>query len=982
MKQSFRLAQGGIIDRSKPLNFKFNSNSYQAFEGDTLASALLANGRHFVSRSFKYHRPRGIFTAGEEEPNALLEVGVGAYREPTCRASQVQMKEGLVANSQKGWPTLEFDMARIFDYTHALWPAGFYNKTFKWPSWHTWEGMVRSMSGLGRPLTEPDPDHYEQVNAYCDLLICGGGPAGLMSALIAGRAGLRVILAEQETQFGGALNWEQVLLDGHYAGKWVHEVVTELETLSNVILLPSTVVSGVYDHNTTTLLQRGLNTSWRECFWTVRPRHVLLTSGAIEQGLIFPHNDRPGIMLAGAIRHYLNRYAVIPGRSAIISTNNDSAYQTVIDLCNQGLKVKAVVDNRREPQAGIQQRMHDLGVEVFAGACISNTRGTRKIRSVTVQSLAGETVGKFSCDLLGTSGGWSPRVHLLCHARGSLEFDSVTQSFLPAKLPKGFSVAGAARGTASLSEVFAEAEKISMRLCAELGQKAFHVHQPLVTQTTIESRQTSSQRLLTSKRRQWIDLAHDVTIQDAELAVREGYDSVEHFKRYTTTGMSVDQGKTSNLHAFLALSSLTDRDIRDIGTTTFRPPYVPVTLGAIAGRNQGDFYAPRRHLPAHRVHLLMKGHFEDYGGWQRPDCYPLKGETDQQAIEREADAVRRSLGVFDNSPIGKIAVKGPHAAEFLSRIYVNNVHNLAVGRSRYGLMLNENGVIIDDGVFSRLADDHFLVNTTSGGVHRIYSMFEEWLQCEWTELEVLVEDVTTQWANFVFAGPRSREFLQSLVTDMDLSADNLSHMAVASGTVAGESVRIVRVSFSGELSFEVNLSADRATAFLAQCIQAGGAFGLTPYGIEALMVLRLEKGFLHVGSDTDGETLPVDVGWGHVIDKKSEDFIGKRSLLRPAGQDPERKQLVGLVALENSIKISTGAHLLIGSDRKAPAVTDGWVTSAAFSPNLGKYVALGMLRAGRSQTGSTLTAIDGDERYSLQVVKPPFFDPENKRLEA
>ncbi len=863
MANKARLGNGGQIDRSRSLEFRFNGQSYTGYAGDTLASALLANRVRVVGRSFKYHRPRGIFTAGEEEPCAFVEIGEGDARLPTSRATLVPLSEELVAKSQNCWPSVNFDLGRVIDFTHPFWPAGFYNKTFKWPSWNTWEGLIRKSAGLGRPLTGPDPDHYEQVNVHCDLLICGGGPAGLVAALAAGRAGLRVMLAEQAPGFGGALNWEQIQLDGAPALEWVRAVVAELEEFPHVMLLPQTTVTGVYDHKVTTLLQSGVNTAWRECFWTVRPRHILLTTGAIEQSLIFPNNDRPGIMLAGAARHYLNRYAVKPGERAVIATNNDSAYQTAFDLARERIPVAAVVDIRNEVSTELRQGLADLGTKLLTGARIRDTRGTKGIGSVTIETLDGDDLGVEYCDLLAVSGGWAPRVHLLAHARGTLRFDVASQSFLPGQLPDGFSAAGSANGASHLGETLHEADRIARSICESLGSAAQRLGIPDVTTGIVESRETSPMRIDASKSRQWIDLAHDVTVGDAELAVREGFVSVEHFKRYTTAGMSVDQGKTGNLNAHIVLAALTGRDTGDVGTTTFRPPYAPVTLGAIAGRNVGEFYAPRRYLPAHTVHERLNARFEDYG-WQRPDCYPRQGESPAEAVHREAKAVRASVGVFDNSPIGKLEVRGPDAAEFLNRVYVNNILTLKPGRVRYGLMLNENGVIIDDGVCVRLAADHFLVHTTSGGVARIGAMMEEWLQCEWTGLKVLVDDATTQWANFTIAGPRSREVLAALGTNIDLSAQALPHMAAAEGLLAGLAARLVRVSFSGELSFEINVPADYGAGLFEALLEAGKPFNITPYGVETLMVLRTEKGFLHVGSDTDGSSTPDDVGWGHV----------------------------------------------------------------------------------------------------------------------
>jgi sarcosine oxidase subunit alpha len=979
--QPCRLPDGGVIDRSRPLQFTFDGRQLTGYAGDTLASALLANEVRVVARSFKYHRPRGIYTAGEEEPCALVEIGDGNARVPTCRAPMVPLTDGLVARSQHCWPSLEFDVGRIIDFTHRLWPAGFYNKTFKWPDWQSWEGWVRRAAGLGRPLTGPDPDRYEQVNAHCDLLVCGGGPAGLCAALIAGRAGLRVMLVDQGQQFGGMLNWERVELDGRAPDAWVGETLSELANLPRVVMLPRTVASGIYDHNVVTLVESGRSAVWRECLWTVRPRHILLATGAIEQGLIFPGNDRPGIMLAGSVRHYVNRFAVAPGRRAVIATNNDTGYQTAFDLADRGISVAAVVDWREQAGTDLERRLSDRGIGVFMGARIAATQGSKGLRQVTVQRRNERRQARLDCDLLAVSGGWAPRVHLLAHARGGLRFDDRSQSFLPDRLPPGISVAGSANGTASLRATLQEAVGAARGACAVLDVDAPAFDPPTVTRAIVESGQVRAQSLQPGPARQWIDLAHDVTVADAEVAVREGYVSVEHFKRYTTTGMSVDQGKTGNLNAFTVLGALTGRATAEVGTTTFRPPYAPVTLGAMAGRRRGELYAPRRYLPAHRVHAELGARFEDYG-WQRPDAYPRPGETLDQAIRREALAVRQSVGVFDNSPIGKLEVSGPDAAAFLERFYINRVANLETGRTRYGLMLNENGVIIDDGVFTRLAEDRFLVNTTSGGVARIGAMMEEWLQCEWRDLRVLIDDVTTQWANFTVAGPRARDVVAAVGTDIDLAADALPHMSAASGTVAGLTARIVRVSYSGEVSFEINVPARQGPALLRRLLDAGNAFEIEPYGVEALMLLRLEKGYLHVGTDTDGSSTPDDVGWGQVARAKATDYIGRRSLFREANLDPERKQLVGLEPLDPGQAVRAGGHLLVGRNRHPPAETDGWVTSAGYSPVLGRYIALGMLRAGRERLNEVITVCDEDRNYQMRSVPPVFYDPGNQRLRS
>jgi sarcosine oxidase subunit alpha len=704
-----------------------------------------------------------------------------------------------------------------------------------------------------------------------------------------------------------------------------------------------------------------------------------LSTGAIEQGLIFPHNDRPGIMLASAVRRYLNGYAVCAGNHIVVATNNDTAYQTVFDLAHESIAVSTVVDCRGTVDPVLEQRLSDLGTRLMTGCRIANTRGARGLTSVQVEDMGGQHKTRIQCDLLAVSGGWAPRVHLLAHARGSLRFDPVSQSFIPDQLPPGLSVGGAANGTASLQETLTEASILATSICESLGSAVEPCQSPIVTAAIVESRSVAPTPLDTTKPRQWIDLAHDVTFGDAELAVREGFIPVEHFKRYTTTGMSVDQGKTGNINAFIVLGALTGREAGEVGTTTFRPPYTPVTLGAIAGRNTGEFYAPRRYLPAHQVHEQLSARMEDYD-WQRPDYYSLPDESPEKSIHREVLAVRNHVGVFDNSPIGKLEVRGPDAAEFLNRLYINNVHSLAVGRVRYGLMLNENGVIIDDGVFIRLADNHFLVNTTSAGVARIGALMEQWLQCEWRELRVLIDDVTTQWANFTLAGPHARDVLTDLGADLVITADALPHMAAAVGRVAGREARVVRVSFSGELSYEVNVPANQAASFLNEALEAGTAYGIAPYGMEALMVLRMEKGYLHVGSDTDGSSTPDDVGWGRVARNKKTDYIGKRSLFRPANVDPDRKQFVGLEPLDPQQRLRPGGHLLGGVNRLPPAITEGWVTSACFSPTLGRHIALGVLQGGSQRLGETLTFCDENKRHTVQVVSPTFYDPDGEKM--
>ena len=976
--QPFRLSEGGLIDRNKPIDFKFNGQGYCGFEGDSLASALLANGVKVVARSFKYHRPRGIYTAGEEEPSALVELGRGSTRIPSCRAPAVKLHDGLTSRSQKGWPSLDFDLGRIVDYTRSLWPAGFYNKTFKWPGWHTWESSIRRSSGLGRVPNGPDPDHYERMNWHCDLLICGGGLAGLTAALIAGRSGMRVLLAEQDWEFGGAALGEKILLNDRPAMEWVARVLSELKQLSNVLLLTGTTVTGLYDHKVATLVQAGDGGGWRECYWQVRPRNIVLATGAIEQGLIFPNNDRPGIMLAGAVRDYLNRFAVIPAQHIAIACNNDSAYQTAIDLVQAGASVVALIDEREYVPEKLSQRLADLGVSQLLNTRITDTSGTRGIRSIRVKTTDGETQ-KLDCDLLAVSGGWAPRVHLLSHAGGRLRFDSESHCFIPHQCPEGIHIAGSISGPGSLSDALEQANNSVQVIGRSLGISIPSTALPEINQQPIFSVSSTWQPPRGSAKRQWIDLAHDVTTHDAALAVQEGFESVEHFKRYTTAGMSVDQGKTSNTNAFLVLSDLTGSNPDETGTTTYRPPYSPVSAGVMAAQANGDLYAPHRFLPAHAEHEALGALFEDFG-WQRPECYPLQDETPAEAISREVLAVRNDVGVFDNSPIGKLEVCGPDAANFLDRFYINDIRSLKPGKARYGLMLNENAVIIDDGIVICINPEHFIVHTTSANAQRINDHMEEWLQCEWPDLQLVIHNATSQWANFTVAGPKSRELLDTLDHSFDISPRALPHMSVTQGSICGTQARLSRVSFSGELSYEINVRASHASALLKSIVTAGEPFAITPFGVEALMVLRIEKGYLHVGSETDGSTTPDDVGWGEVARRKNRDFIGRRSLFRAANTANDRKQLVGLEPVDPDQTIPVGGHLLIGRDRQFPTRTDGWVTSACYSPTLGRHISLAMLRDGQAQHAKSIRVYDQGQFLDAKVVTPTFYDPDNTKL--
>lgn len=975
----YRLGKGGHIDRSRAIHFRWNGRKIPAFSGDTVASALLANDVAVVGRGMKLHRPRGVFSIGPEEPNALVSLGRGAQLEASARATMVPAREGLDVRAQNAWPSVGFDFGRILDRTSGLWHAGFYNKTFTRPSWDFWEGWIRRTAGLAKPPREPDPAKYEAVNAHCDLLVVGGGPTGLLAAQAASRAGLRVILAEQDFECGGRLLATNTLINDAPVTVWFASVLGELAASRDVTLLTLTTCFGLYDHGMAGLLQRleagNKPSPFRERYWRVHAKQVLLATGAIEQPLVFERNDLPGIMLAGAVRQYANRYGVAAGRRIVLATNNDSAYLAALDLVAAGAPVKLVVDSRSEAPADLAKWLRAQQVDVREGTSVVRAIGRKRLERVKLSN--GDEV---ACDALGVSGGWMPAVHLWSHARRPLAYDESRRCFGPQDSRPPLQAAGALNGCTTLDASFGDTLEAVQRVLAENGKPTdLLVARPIVQEAPLSPEVGVPPRAEgANTSREWLDILHDVTVADAAIALDEGYSHIELLKRYTTTGMAPDQGKTSNLNALHTVAEMTSTSPAAVGTTTFRPPFTPVTLGAIAGRTTGVRFMPRRHLPAHAEHVALGAHWWESGGWMRPACYPKKGETPHQAVLREASAVRAGVGLFDASPLGKIEVTGPDAAKFLDHFYVNSVAKLDDGRVRYGLMLNENGVIIDDGTVARLARDHFVVTTTSSGASRIAAWMEEWRQCEWPDLEAFVTPVTSHWATFAIAGPRARQLLARFRTDIAFDWRSLPHMSLREGKFAGVPARLYRVSFSGELGYEINVPARYGAALWSELLKTGADFGVTPYGVETVLLLRLEKGYLHVGADTDGTTAPADVGWGEVAAKRKGDFIGKRSLTRTDNQRADRLQLVGLTDA-NGDALVPGAHLRFAGTTEG---TDGWVTSAAHSPALGKTIALAMLRGGRARLGERVSVHDLDRKCEALVVPTAFLDAEGKRLNA
>jgi len=985
--QAFRLTTGGQIDRARSLEFVCNGERYSGFAGDTLASALLANGVRVLGRSFKYHRPRGLLSAGVEEPNALFRVDTGTLSAPLVRATSQPLLAGLVATTENAWPSVEFDCGRLLDFTHWLWPAGFYHKTFKWPRWHWYEGFIRRAAGSGRLPVGSDPTAYFQHNLHCDVLIVGTGPAGLAAALAAGRSGARVLLVEQEPVLGGSLRYESGEVDARPALDWLRAANEELAGAECVRVLTNTMVAGYFDHNVLLAVDR--SHVFRpgqpvERLWKLRARQVVLATGAIEQPLVFANNDRPGIMLAGAVRRYLAQFAVAVGRTVVVATNNDDAYRTAFALQAAGITVPAIVDARRYPLPQLASEAAARAIEIIGQSVLTDSVGTRGVREVEVSALSDDGRSlrgarrTLACDAVAVSGGWSPTVHLYSQAGGKLRYRDDLACFVPERCRQQVRVAGAANGSFSLSRALGEGTVAGCEAARDAGFAVADIPAPASACDDQWSIRPIPRTPGGASDRQWVDFRHDVTARDIELAVSENYVSVEHLKRYTTTGMSVDQGKTSNLNALALLAELTDRAMAGIGTTTFRPVYSPVSLGAIAAGVSGELYSPTRLLPAHDWHIANGADFDEYGGWQRPACYRRPGEDREAAIHREALAVRNSVGLFDGSPLGKIEVKGPDAAEFLDRLYLNNMLSLPPGRARYGLMLNENGVVLDDGVCVCMAPEHYLVCTTSAAAERVTAWLEEWQQCEWPQLRFVIAPVTTQWAVLTLAGPRARELLSSIDSDMDFSSESLPHLGFASGCFAGNEARVQRVSFSGELSFEISVPARRAEALWAELMHAGAGVGIEPVGVEAILVLRLEKGFLHVGVDTDGTTNPLDLGFGGIMAKKQRDFVGRRSLSRPNDQRADRRQLVGLEPVSRADRLTAGAHLVLEDGRSRRSI--GFVTSAALSPTLGRSIGLALLERGFERKGETVTVFDDGRSFAARVVAPAFYDPRGDRL--
>jgi sarcosine oxidase subunit alpha len=1002
-----RILEGGRIDRSRAVHFSFDGRAYTGVAGDTLASALLANGVHLMGRSFKYHRPRGVLASGAEEPNALVAVRRDAARyTPNLRATQVELYEGLEAHSQNRWPSLAFDLGAVNDLLAPFIPAGFYYKTFMWPrrAWQLlYEPRIRAAAGLGRAPNEADPDRYAARYAHCDVLIVGAGPAGLAAAAAAAASGARVMLCDEQSEFGGSLLADDprqaAPIEGRPAPQWLRETLAALASNARVTLLPRTTAFGYFPHNLLGLNERLTDHLAdphpevpRERQWQVRAREVVLTTGAIERPLVFPGNDRPGIMLAGAARTWLNRYGVLPGTRAVVVTACDQAYPAALELHQAGVFIATIADVRAPDDGPWAAQARAAGIRVLAGATVLGTSGRRRVNSIRLAQLQAGEPGDTQtqpCDLVLMCGGFTPSVHLFSQSRGKLLWDEGLQAFLPGSPAERVRSAGACRGVFALDAALADGAAAGAAAAREATAPARTGVCPSGGGAAAVPPAAGGGAGFAgalpqpggARARAFVDWQNDVTTKDLALATREGFRSIEHIKRYTTTGMATDQGKTSNLNALGIVSRTLGKAIPEVGLTTFRMPYTPVSFGSFAGPSRGELFDPVRTTPMHEWARARGAVFEDVGLWKRARYFPRGAENMRAAVERECLTVRNACGIFDATTLGKIEVVGKDAVTFMNRLYVNAWTSLAVGRSRYGLLLRDDGFIYDDGVAARVSENCFHVTTTTGGAPRVLAMMEDYLQTEWSDLKVWLTSTTEQWAVIAVQGPNARAVLAELV-DIDIAAAALPHMSVALGHICGVPMRLFRVSFTGELGFEVNVPADFGPPVWRAVWDAGQAHGITPYGTETMHVLRAEKGYIIVGQDTDGTVTPDDVGLGWAIGKNKPDFVGKRSLERPAMTSPGRRQLVGLLTTDPHTVLEDGAQVMGQPGAQAPSRALGHVTSSYHSSVLARSIALGLVAGGRARVGQTLYVPVPGGDIPVRVASPVFYDPEGRRLHA
>ncbi|WP_305970378.1 MULTISPECIES: sarcosine oxidase subunit alpha [unclassified Mameliella] len=991
----FRVAGKGRVDTGRPVTFTFDGKSYKGAQGDTVASALLANGVHLMGRSFKYHRPRGAVAAGSEEPNALIGTRRGKGRfEPNTRATVQEIWQGLETTSQNKYPSLKWDIGAVNDAAYMLFSAGFYYKTFMWPKnfWHkVYEPFIRAAAGLGVSPTEEDPDHYASRYLHCDVLIVGAGPSGLAAARAAAVDGLKVVLVDENAEVGGTLLSEpQAQIDGNPAWDWLAAEAAALKDLGVRIMTRTTAI-GYYHQNMIGMVEKltdhlpDLPTDTpRERMWRVRARQVVLAQGALEKPLVFHGNDRPGVMLAGSAQTYLNRYGVLVGKKPVVLTAHDSAWYAAFDLADAGARVQAIVDTRDTVRDDLLAGARERGIKVKLAHTATGTTGRLRVNSLRVNPVKGGTVGDgytIACDAVLMSGGWTPSLHLFSHTKGSLAWDDDLTTFLPKDTPEDCVIAGASRGLWGIEAALNDGAAKGREVANALGRAPAELVYAVAADrpgTGITHKELPTDRS-PGKAKAFVDYQNDVTAKDLRLAVREGMRSIEHVKRYTTNGMATDQGKMSNINGLNIAADALGKKQPQVGLTTFRPPYTPTSFGAFAGYHRGEHFEVTRKTQIDGWAEENGAVFEPVGQWRRAWYFPKAGEDMDAAVRRECVATRKSLGIFDASTLAKIEVKGPDAVEFMNRMYTNPWTKLAPGRCRYGLLCGDDGFIRDDGVIGRLSDDCFHVTTTTGGAARVLNMMEDYLQTEWPELDVWLTSTTEQWSTIALNGPNAAKLLAPLVEGVDLTDEAFPHMSCRTCTVAGMPARLFRISFTGEIGFEVNVPAPMGRKLWETLWEAGQQYDICAYGTETMHVLRAEKGYIIVGQDTDGTVTPYDAGMGWAVGKKKPDFVGMRGLTRPDLVAPGRKQLVGLLTDDQS-KLEEGAQIVFDPNQPVPMKMVGHVTSSYHSDAAGRPIALALVEGGHDKMGGTVHIPMPDRTIAAKITSTVFVDPENARL--
>ena len=999
MSKKLRVNNKNFIDQTIRISFKFNGQTLYGYKGDTLASALLANNIHLVGRSFKYHRPRGIMTCGSEEPNAIVQIGNDpSLTEPNVRATEIELYEGLEASSQNCWPSVNFDIGGISNFFSPFIPAGFYYKTFMWPAsfWEKYEYFIRKSAGLGKSPTKPDQDVYDHRYLHCDVLVVGGGISGIIAAKMVAQKNLNTVLLDDKNSLGGSTifqNNENFKINNDNSNLWLKKEIETLNSFKNLTVKTRTSLAAYHSYNyllarenlTDHLSLNERKDKIRQRLWKIRAKKVIIATGAIERPLIFNNNDRPGIILSSSIKKYIDYYGVKCGQKISLFTNNDSAYETSISLNNSGVNVNSIIDIRDKSNSSIVKQAEQLGIKIHWKHTVVNTHGYKKINSIELMKISDDGSGvagnkiNFECDCLGISGGWTPMVHLFTQSGGKLKFRDSDNVFLPDKAPSDQISVGSCNGDFELDNILKNSNQ-SVKEFLNIDNSDYD-NLDIICSKEVDKKNIwllPSDKPL-GKTKPFLDFQNDSTAKDVKLALREGFKSIEHVKRYTTTGMGTDQGKLSNMHALGIVAETAGVKMSELGTTTFRPPYTPLSFGAIVGRNVGEFFDITRKTPIHDWHVEHKAEFENVGQWKRAWYYPKENENMHQAVQRESKAARESAGILDASTLGKIDIQGTDSSEFLNRVYTNAWSKLEIGKCRYGLMLNEDGMVYDDGVTTRLGENHYIMTTTTGGAANVLSKLEDFLQTEWPELDVYLTSITDHYATVSISGPNSKKIISKIIPELDLSDNKFSHMSFKNVMIGKIKCRVMRISFTGELSYEINVQSSYGKSVWEKCFEVGKEFNITPYGTEAMHLLRAEKGFIIAGQDTDGTMTPVDLQMNWIISKKKYDFIGKRSLYRSDTIRDDRKQLVGLLTDDPNEVLEEGAQI-VSEKNKKPIEMLGHVTSSYFSPNLNKSIALAVVISGKKLKGQKMFIPMKNKTIGVTIADSVFLDKENKRL--